>query len=127
MPASTFVDKNIWVAAGDGDLGRVRVSRTHIFHFYFRSVVTQELIEHQCKSSCVNTPLLLIFINIRSNVPQYTRFIYIHPYVRFYPSILGSFILILCIRHAAASYGHLDTLTYLISRGRLVMVHVSFL
>lgn len=26
MPVPTLVDKNIWVAAGDGDLSRVRVS-----------------------------------------------------------------------------------------------------
>ncbi|KAI9440043.1 ankyrin [Lactarius indigo] len=64
MPASTFVDKNIWVAAGDGDLGRVR-----------------ELIEHQSTSP---------------NVPD--SFTYTP-------------------MHAAASYGHLDVLTYLISRG----------
>lgn len=64
MPASTFVNTNIWVAAGDGDLGRVR-----------------ELIEHQ------STP---------PNVPD--SFTYTP-------------------MHAAASYGHLDVLTYLISRG----------
>lgn len=40
--------------------------------------------------------------------------------MRFYPAILlGSFILIPFRRHAAASYGHLDILTYLISKGRL--------
>lgn len=64
MPASTFNDKNIWVAAGDGDLGRVR-----------------ELIENQ---------------SISPNVPD--SFTYTP-------------------MHAAASYGHLDILTYLISRG----------
>ncbi|KAH9031074.1 ankyrin [Lactarius hengduanensis] len=64
MPASTFVNTNIWVAAGDGDLGRVR-----------------ELIEHQSTSPNVPDPF------------TYTPM------------------------HAAASYGHLDVLTYLISRG----------
>ncbi|KAH8994876.1 ankyrin [Lactarius akahatsu] len=67
MPASTFVDTNIWVAAGDGNLGRVR-----------------ELIEHQCK------------LSTSPNVPD--SFTYTP-------------------MHAAASYGHLDVLAYLISRG----------
>ncbi|KAI0001495.1 ankyrin [Russula compacta] len=65
----TLIDKNIWVAAGDGDLSRVR-----------------ELIEHQ---------------SISPNVPD--SFTYTP-------------------MHAAASYGHLDILTYLISRGGNVNV-----
>ncbi|KAH9037874.1 ankyrin [Lactarius pseudohatsudake] len=60
MPASTLVNTNIWVAAGDGDLGRVRVSPT----------------SPNVPDSFTYTPM-----------------------------------------HAAASYGHLDVLTYLISRG----------
>lgn len=62
-------DKNIWVAAGDGDLSRVR-----------------ELIEHH---------------SISPNVPD--SFTYTP-------------------MHAAASYGHLDILTYLISKGGNVNV-----
>ncbi|KAI0288003.1 ankyrin repeat-containing domain protein [Russula brevipes] len=69
MPVSTSLDKNIWVAAGDGDLPRVR-----------------ELIEHQ---------------SISPDVPD--SFTYTP-------------------MHAAASYGHLDILTYLISRGGNVNV-----
>ncbi|KAI0264493.1 ankyrin repeat-containing domain protein [Gloeopeniophorella convolvens] len=62
MPVSTRVEKNIWVAAGDGDLDRVR-----------------ELIQP-----------------ISPNAPD--------PFT--YTPM-----------HAAASYGHLDILTYLISEG----------
>ncbi|KAI0279736.1 ankyrin repeat-containing domain protein [Russula aff. rugulosa BPL654] len=69
MSVLTFVDKNIWVAAGDGDLSRVR-----------------ELIEHH---------------SISPNVPD--SFTYTP-------------------MHAAASYGHLDILTYLISKGGNVNV-----
>jgi len=69
MPVSTVVDKNIWVAAGDGDLSRVR-----------------ELIEHQSLSP--NVPDLFTYTPM----------------------------------HAAASYGHLDILTYLISKGGNVNV-----
>jgi len=68
MPLSTS-DKNIWVAAGDGDLSRVR-----------------ELIEHE---------------SVSPNVPD--SFTYTP-------------------MHAAASYGHLDILSYLISRGGNVNV-----
>jgi len=64
MPVSTLVGKNIWVAAGDGDLSRVR-----------------ELIEHEFISP--NVPDLFTYTPM----------------------------------HAAASYGHLDILTYLISKG----------
>ncbi|KAF8269556.1 ankyrin repeat-containing domain protein [Lactarius quietus] len=59
MPASTIVDKNIWVAAGDGDLSRVRVT-----------------LSPNVPDSFTYTPM-----------------------------------------HAAASYGHLDILAYLVSRG----------
>jgi hypothetical protein len=69
MPVPTSVDKNIWVAAGDGDFARVR-----------------ELVEHE---------------SISPNVPD--SFTYTP-------------------MHAAASYGHLDILTYLISKGGNVNV-----
>lgn len=69
MPVPTSVDKNIWVAAGDGDLSRVR-----------------ELIEHH---------------SISPNVPD--SFTYTP-------------------MHAAASYSHLNILTYLISKGGNVNV-----
>jgi len=73
-----LVDKNIWVAAGDGDISRVR-----------------ELIEHQ---------------SISPNVPD--SFTYTP-------------------MHAAASYGHLDILSYLISKGTKVggssrqLIHIA--
>ncbi|KAI9512049.1 ankyrin [Russula earlei] len=67
------VDKNIWVAAGDGDLSRVRVSSLSASHF----------------------------IPISPNVPD--SFTYTP-------------------MHAAASYGHLDVLTYLVSMGGNVNV-----
>ena len=54
MPVPTFVDKNIWVAAGDGDLSRVRVSSPlfHLLSPYQPERLSQELIEHHCK--CFN-------------------------------------------------------------------------
>ncbi|KAI0250262.1 ankyrin repeat-containing domain protein [Lactifluus subvellereus] len=64
MPVSTPDSKNIWIAAGDGDLTRVRVT-------------------------------------ISPNVPDLFTY---------------------TPMHAAASYGHLDILTYLISRGGNVNV-----
>lgn len=40
--------KNIWVAAGDGDLDRVRVSLL-LFQLPTPSMNIQELLEHKCK------------------------------------------------------------------------------
>ena len=56
MSVLTFVDKNIWVAAGDGDLSRVRVSNPlHSIFCPLKSV--QELIEHHCKFFNANPQL----------------------------------------------------------------------
>jgi hypothetical protein len=52
MPVPTFVDKNIWVAAGDGDLSRVTVSNPLHSNFcvpHQPERLLQELIEHHCK------------------------------------------------------------------------------
>ena len=37
MPFVDKNNKNIWVAAGDGDLSRVRVSRVSAYYLHFRS------------------------------------------------------------------------------------------
>lgn len=58
-----FVDKNIWVAAGDGDLSRVRVSRVS-YHLHFRSSrgVVTGADRAPMQAFCVYYSTVLIFI-----------------------------------------------------------------
>lgn len=49
-PETTIMPKNIWVAAGDGDLERVKVRLSHYSHPSHHIHFLQDLVELHCKS-----------------------------------------------------------------------------
>lgn len=95
QPASA--NKNIWVAASDGDITRVKVCAS--LHFDFDFPADQPAPDRG-----------------RGSIAQYQRLQLLHANVR-PPSPIDAAIQALISRHAAASYHHFELLEYLLSVG----------
>lgn len=113
MVSTAASQKNIWVAASDGDLNRVKVKLLPCIISLFPFANGLGVDRGRSISQCER--FKLIYPNVSSTrcflaIPSSGRTLY-------YPRAVFMCVWALTCRHAAASYAHLELLAYLISVG----------